>query len=333
MRQLVMVDEIRELELWPSKLFDEYLNLTKKEIKKFFNKDKLEYVPCPACNSKDFIPVFKKFELQYVECKKCKTVYLSPRPKNESIDNYYKKSKSIDFWYTQLIKKTIKKRTAHQAEPRAMWIANLTEEYFDNPETFISINTINQNLLEEISNLNLFKNKYLLDPYIKTSDSIIKKEKFYILEKNQKVYAASASAFGAIDRAFSPNELLKKARSSLIDKGIFFITGSTISGFDLQVLWENSKSIFPPDRMNILSIEGFSILFKRNGFEIIELSTPGQLDVDLVKNAIKNNPNLKIPRFVSYILQNRDENSHRSFQEFLQRHKLSSHIRIAAIKK
>ena len=74
-------------------------------------------------------------------------------------------------------------------------------------------------------------------------------------------------------------------------------------------------------------------MFKRNGFEIIELSTPGQLDVDLVKNAIKNNPNLKISRFVTYLLQKRDEDSHRSFQEFLQRYKLSSHVRIAAIKK
>jgi hypothetical protein len=33
------------------------------------------------------------------------------------------------------------------------------------------------------------------------------------------------------------------------------------------------------------------------------------------------------------MLNNRDENTHRSFQEFLQYFKLSSHVRIAARKK
>jgi len=216
-----------------------------------------------------------------------------------------------------------------------MWIANLTEEFFEKPNTFISINDISQSFLEEISRLNLFNTKLIYKPFIKGLNSYTTKNDFKIINDDfnlNKINANAASAFGVIERVFSPKKLLQIAKSSLGDNGIFFITGSSISGFDLQVLWNNSKTIFPPDRMNLLSIEGLSILFEKNGFEIIEMSTPGQLDVELVKNTIKNEKNVSIPRFISYMLEKRDENSHHSFQEFLQHFRLSSHFRIAAKK-
>ncbi len=75
-----------------------------------------------------------------------------------------------------------------------------------------------------------------------------------------------------------------------------------------------------------------TILFEKNGFEIVELSTPGQLDVELVKNSLKNDKNINLSRFMSYLIEKRDEYVHRSFQEFLQRNNLSSHVRIAARK-
>ena len=65
-----------------------------------------------------------------MECKNCKTLYLSPRPTYDLIHKYYKESKATDFWYSEIVKTTIKKRTIHQSIPRAMWIANLTEEFF-----------------------------------------------------------------------------------------------------------------------------------------------------------------------------------------------------------
>lgn len=335
MRQVVMLDDVREIELWPSKLFDKYLELTEKDVKELFNKKDLVEVSCPACGDKNKKKSFNKYGFAYNECCNCKTLYVSPRPNEEKIYKYYKESKAVDFWHSEIIKNTLKNRTIHQSIPRATWIANLVEEYFEKHDVFVSVNTISQSLLEEIKRLNLFTTKLLYKPLIKISDSFISDGGFQIIndEINQKnINANAASAFGVIDRVFSPKKFLESARSFLTKDGLFFITTSSISGFDLQVLWDKSKTIFPPDRMNLLSIEGLSILFEKNGFEIIELSTPGQLDVELVKNAIKNEKNINIPRFISYMIDNRDENSHHSFQEFLQHYKLSSHVRIAAKK-
>lgn len=219
-----------------------------------------------------------------------------------------------------------------------MWIANLTEEYFQDPKVFVSLNPISLGFLQEIDNLNLFKTKILFNPYIKTPKSFTRKKVFKIIDgdftKNlNEINANAVSALGVIDRVFSPEKFLNTAKSLLLNGGLLFLTTSTISGFDLQVLWDKSKSIFPPDRINLLSIEGLTTLFEKNGFEIIELSTPGQLDVELVKNALNENKDIELPRFISYLLNNREENTLRSFQEFLQYFKLSSHVRIAARKK
>lgn len=339
MRQVVMMDDVREFELWPSKLFDQYLKITEQEVKRLLiDSGKLVDVSCPGCNSNRKKKAFKKYGLDYVECADCRTLYLSPRPSDDQIKRYYNESKSVEFWYSNLIKKTLKNRNIHQFKPRATWIADLTEENFQNPKVFVSLNSISPGFLQEINNLNLFKTKILFDPYIKILKPFTEKNSFKIIEggateKSSEINAHAVSALGVIDRVFDPEKFLNTAKSLLLNGGLLFLTASTISGFDLQLLWNNSKSIFPPDRINLLSIEGLTTLFERNGFEIIELSTPGQLDVELVKNEINENKNIELPRFISYLLNNREENAHHSFQEFLQRNNLSSHARIAARKK
>jgi len=213
----------------------------------------------------------------------------------------------------------------HQSNPMAMWIANLTEEYFQSPQVFASINPISQGFIEEIDHLNLFKTKILINPNIEIPKSFAEREDFKIInydfyKESNEINANVVSALGNIDRVFNPENFLKAARSFLCDDGLLFLTTSTISGFDLQVLWNNSK-------------RGLTSLIEKSGFEIIELSTPGQLDVELVKNAMQKNKKIKVNRFISYMLNKREESAHYSFQKFLQQFKLSSHVRIAARKK
>lgn len=340
MRRVVVSDDYRELEIWPSESFDKYLEITEKEVERLLiDKGNLVDVPCPACDSNRRRKGFNKFGLEYVECMDCKTLYVSPRPSEENINRYFTESEATEFWQSHVVKETIKGRIGHLFRPRAMWVANLTEQYFEKPAVFVDINSMYNEFLEEIDKLNLFKNKIILDPAIDIAESLKEEEGFEVINESimgvdsNEVKANAVTAFAAIDSVFSPEILLKAVKSLLADSGLIFFTTTTISGFDLQVLWENSKTIFPPDHINLLSIEGIEKLLEKCDFEIIELSTSGQLDVELVRNAMANDDKLKVPRFISYFLNNRDKNAHRSFQEFLQRFKLSSHVRVAARKK
>jgi len=338
MRQVVVSDDYRELEIWPSESFDRYLEITEKEVKRLLiDKGHLVDIPCPACNSNSRRKGFKKFGLEYVECIDCKTLYISPRPSEEDINHYFRQAKALEFWHSHVVKESLKARIRHLFRPRAMWVANLTGESFESPGVFVEVNSMYNEFLEEINRLNLFKVKIVLDPLIDIAESL--KEGFKLVNKSimgvspGEIDADVVTAFAVINRVFNPEDFLNGIRTILVDNGLLLFTTSTISGFDLQVLWENSKTIFPPERLNLLSIEGIVKLLGRCGFDIIELSTPGQLDLEVVRSAIRSDDKLKAPRFISYLLNNRDEDAHRSFQEFLQRFQLSSHVRVAARKK
>ena len=82
--------------------------------------------------------------------------------------------------------------------------------------------------------------------------------------------------------------------------------------------------------MNIFSTEGIVKLFEDLNFEIIELSTPGMLDLNILENNIDN---IELPKFIKDIILNRDSLVKEAFQEFLQRGRLSSYLRLLARKK
>ena len=107
------------------------------------------------------------------------------------------------------------------------------------------------------------------------------------------------------------------------------LTALSSSGFDLQVLREHSSNVFPPDRINLLSSEGLIRALERHGFQLIEFSTPGMFDVDNVRRTLTEHPELECSSFVRYLVTNRDANALHDFQEFLQRHRLSSFVRLA----
>jgi hypothetical protein len=110
-------------------------------------------------------------------------------------------------------------------------------------------------------------------------------------------------------------------------------TTLTVSGFDIQVLWENSKSIYPPHHINLLSTQGMrdlvtrSGLQPRSGLQLVDLSTPGELDVDIVRNIQHENPEIQLSRFSASII-NAPVEVRTQFQNFLKANELSSHIRV-----
>ncbi len=100
----------------------------------------------------------------------------------------------------------------------------------------------------------------------------------------------------------------------------------------MQVLWDKAPYIFVPEHLNLLSIEGIKLLVERLGLELVEVSTPGQLDLEFVTRAAEADPTIALPRFVKYLIEQRDPLAHADFQEYLQKHRLSSHVRVAARK-
>ena len=71
---------------------------------------------------------------------------------------------------------------------------------------------------------------------------------------------------------------------------------------------------------------------KRNGFELLEVSTPGVLDVEIVRAHVERDPSIPLSSFDKNLL-NRDNETAGAFQAFLQQNGMSSFARLVGRRK
>lgn len=117
--------------------------------------------------------------------------------------------------------------------------------------------------------------------------------------------------------------------NKLMASGDMFIF-STLSGVgvDIQVLWENSKSVMPPHHLNFFNPHSIAILLERCGFDSVEISTPGALDIDI----LMNNRHLIKDRFWRSLVNNSTDAERQHWQDFISYSGKSSHMMVVARK-
>ena len=325
---------MKEAEIRPVDLFNRYLQLCERDISRFFSDRSVFIgVPCPACGSKDRRPGLTKLGFDYVTCTRCRSLYASPRPSREQLALYYLKGESVQFWSTDFYRQTSEARREKIFRPRAHLIGELDSH--SPGGVFADIGAGFGILLEEVDKLDRFAAVMGIEPSAALARDCRSKG-FQIIEKSveevrpDELRADFLTAFEVMEHVFDPLTFLSAAASLLKPGGQILFTTLTVSGFDIQVLWEASKSVHPPHHLNLLSVEGMEQLVERAGLRLVDLSTPGQLDVDIVANMQAEVPGLPLPRFVEYLLEARGPETRQAFQSFLVANRLSSHIRVVA---
>lgn len=327
---------MKETDIRPADLFDQYLALCEEDISDLF-ADQSEFIEihCPCCGPAEHQFAFDKSGMAYVTCSKCDSLFLSPRPSKAQIEQYYRKSKGAKFWASTFYRATEEARRKALFRPRARLVAKLHERYGQGTTgTFTDVGAGYGIFLEEIAKLDRFNRVVGIEPGAAMAKSCRVKG-FEVVEKAVEqvgpgeLPTSFAAAFEVLEHVFDPQEFLRAVAGILEPGGLFLMTTLTVTGFDIQVLWERSNSVHPPAHINLLSVRGIEKLFKLSGFEVLELSTPGKLDVDIVRNMVGRHPEIELPRFVQTILRG-PEPPRRSFQNFLRRNRLSSHIRVVA---
>jgi hypothetical protein len=332
MKHMVVMDGLKGSDIRPPALLSKFRELSIKESSNYFgNPARLVSIPCPACDSSVYLPVFVKNGFQYNRCSECASVFVSPRPTHEALVRYYNSSKAGKFRVDYFSRKTEESRRIHVLRSRVNWLGRIVDGV-NNGGTggFGDIGTNYPVIFDEVKKLDLFDGFYSIRPSPGMEGYIVNK-KARVSQDNPTGLGA-LTAFEQLEHEYSPYDYIKDAYDMLSDNGVFFLTTRTISGFDLQVLWEKASYIFVPEHLNLLSIKGITKLFTRCGLDLMEISTPGQLDVELVLHAIKEDSSIKLPSFIDYILRSCSTETHNDLQQFLQRNRLSSHLRIAARK-
>jgi ribosomal protein S27E len=336
MKQVVVFDGLHEFAVRPRETFDKYIELLADDISRLFaDRSQFVDVRCPACGSRDGAPAFTKLTFSYVACCACGSVFASPRPTPAALRRFMKASVAVRFWRSTLEAQTAHDRAQSIVHPRVAWIESNALD-LDAP-ALIDLHSKYPRFLEVAAATGTFARVYSIEPALDRSE--------LPAAPNLEVMAAVDDALAAglrasvlsaqecLEREAEPDAMLRNAAALLADDGLLFLTTITSSGFDFQILGTRTKAVVPPTHLNVLSLEGIRRLLAHHHFAIVEFSTPGQLDVEIVAHAAADNPELVLPPFVDELIRHRGTEVHRAFQQFLQEARLSSHVRITARKK
>ena len=101
----------------------------------------------------------------------------------------------------------------------------------------------------------------------------------------------------------------------------------------MQALWEDSPSILPPDKINIPSVQCLKLIFSSQEWEILELSTPGMFDVELVKKTMTLKSSKPWPRITRSLVDGLSLSGQSEFIQMLQSQCLASFARLVIRRK
>jgi 2-polyprenyl-3-methyl-5-hydroxy-6-metoxy-1,4-benzoquinol methylase len=100
------------------------------------------------------------------------------------------------------------------------------------------------------------------------------------LPENKKVF----TCFELIEHLHSPSKFIKNVRKLMNKDDLFIFTTLSSTGVDILTLWNNSRSINPPHHINFFNPKSIKIFLKKNNFKILNISTPGKIDIDILNN-------------------------------------------------
>jgi hypothetical protein len=338
MKTVVSVNEISEFEIKPKDVLDKWKIMVAEEISSRWPGSKeWNTVSCPVCKNSASSPAFSKQGFAYVECNDCKTLYAQTRPSSKELSWWYKESQSVRSWQENLLKQSALSRSEKIIEPRANWILDGLSEYIPNLQlkntSCTDISFFGNALLQKIS-------EYAGEMQL-TAAGITASNENYTAKNIQAAPITSIDdlsglqpadvlvAIDVLERITSIHDFFAQLETVVKPGGLVFATCPVSSGFEIQSLWERSSTITQPDKLNLPSVNGLiKCISAASQWEIMELSTPGMFDVELVKRAMQQSNGENWPRSLHTLLDNIDASGVERLTEYLQSQRLSSFARI-----
>lgn len=321
---------MKESEIRPKALLQRYLELSKRDAAECFSNEQRVQVPCVACRSLKIEPAFDKHGFAYGLCSDCGTLFQTPRPALSAFEAFYRDSVSSNYWANVFFPAVAEARREKIFRPRVERLAALSEAQGIKVDRLIDVGAGYGIFLDEWRKLSPSAQLVAVEPSaalamecrakdLEVVESIVEQ-----IGEGYEGFADLVVCFEVLEHVHKPLDFVKSLMRLARPGGMVFVSTLCIDGFDLQMLWNKSTQIFPPHHINFLSVKGFEKLFERAGLVKVSVTTPGKLDVDIVRNASQKDPDLLHgQRFFQRLIE--DDQSSAAFQEFLAENRLSSH--------
>lgn len=326
---------MKEHEIRSREAHSRYLELVRLDAEELARDESaFSAVACPACGATAEASSFVKLGFRYAECADCETLFVNPRPNFDRLAQLYADSPSTRYWIDSFFKPMVPARREKIFRPRAQFISDRFPELSGG-----RIGDIGAGFglfLEELRTLWPAARLMAIEP---SSDmaAILRRNGLEVIEamledvpRDQQGFDL-LTAFELFEHLHDPIAFLRSAGALLRPGGLLFLTTLNGQGFDVQILWERSKSVSPPHHLNFINPQSAARLLERAGYEVVSIDTPGQLDVDIVEGVFTHE-NTDPGRFMRTVIRHGTPAAKTDLQRWVREHNFSSHIRMIARK-
>ncbi len=298
-------------------------------------RDEFVRVDCPACGSRQSKRVFEKYTFEYRACTACRTVFMSPRPSPQAMADYYADSEDYRFWCTHVFPASEPARREKIHRPRLERIVDACRRYSVGRATLMEIGAGFGTFCSLARETGAFDRVVAVEPMPDLARACRERGLTVIDQPVEKITDERGSvdvavAFEVIEHLFDPRVLMDQCARMIVPGGLLALTCPNGEGFDIAMLGATSGAIHP-GHVNLFNPASLSLLAETCGFEVLEVGTPGRLDAEMVRKAVREGEfDISKDWFLQRVLVEQWDRLGWPFQRFLAEHGLSSHMWLVA---
>jgi hypothetical protein len=258
----------------------------------------------------------------------CQTLFVSPRPSAESFARYYQESDSAQYWATTFYKETAEARREKLWKPKAQMLHEMLCRAGGADHTVLDIGGGYGLFAEEYQRVS-GRPVTVIEPGPALAQvcrgrglAVVPKFLEDIEPTDLPTGPKAFVSFELFEHLHHPEMFCRHLYGLMRRDDLFGFTTLSGAGADIQALWQDSKSVSPPHHLNFLNPRSVRLLLERIGFEVISVTTPGKLDIDI----LLNNRGLIKDRFWRTFVTQASDGERAAMQTFLSERGLSSHM-------
>lgn len=327
-------DRLSESELCPDDLLAGQEAAFARDIKRLQARaTEFVEVTCPSCGQVHGSRAFEKYGFAFRRCDDCSTIYMSTRPSEAIMADYYANSENYAYWAKYIFPASEATRREKIHKP---WLQRVLEycDAFDVARgTLLEVGPGFGTFAAVATASGAFSRVVAVEPTPELAHACRERGVEVINKRIEELCgevgrADVVVAFEVIEHLYEPRRFLENIFPLIAPGGLLIVSCPNGLGFDIAMLGAGALAV-DAEHVNLFNPASLTFLMQKCGFEVLKVHTPGRLDAEFVHEAALKGEIVLDPFLQRVLVDEWDEHGW-PFQQFIAQQGLSSHMWLAA---